>query len=69
MQSPMPRWGCLRNNGAGMIMFAVILGFPAVPVLIVGLLWLMRQCRDIRDHLEFAGGAKRAEQPPDHPGS
>lgn len=65
----MPRWGCLRNDVAPMIMFAVILGFPAATLLIVGVLWLMRQYRDIRDHLEFAGGAKRAEQHTDHSGS
>ncbi|MGV3511902.1 MAG: hypothetical protein ACO1OX_07840 [Novosphingobium sp.] len=42
-----------------MIMVAIIIGFPAVPWLMVGAIWLVRQYRAIRDQLQFAGGMPR----------
>lgn len=46
-----------------MIMYAVILGFPAVLLLIVGAIKLVQSYREIRDAFAFMGGGKRSGWP------
>lgn len=44
-----------------MIMFAVILGFPAVPWVIVGAIKLLQAYQTIREAFEFVAGVKTAQ--------
>lgn len=57
----MQRSRCSNNDHVPMIMFTVILGFPAVPLLILGALLARREYLAIRDTIDFIRGTR----PPD----
>lgn len=57
----MRRSRCSRSDHAAMIMFAVIFGFPAVPLLILGAIWARREYVSLRDKVEFIRGTSRPD--------